>query len=53
MLERHVVHSMQPTAIRRVMVGGEIVVRDGTPARVDVGELRSRIAHVTGPWSRS
>ena len=52
-LERHLVHSLQPTAIDRVVVGGELVLRDHSPVRVDLAELRARIAQVTEPWSRS
>ena len=52
-LERHLVHSLQPSAIARVMVGGEVVLRDRIPVRVDLAELRARIAEVTAGWSRS
>lgn len=52
MLERHIVNSMQPTAIVRVMVAGEIVVQRGTLTRVDAAELNRKIAAVTQKWSR-
>ncbi len=42
-LQRHVVNSMQPTAIRRVMVGGKIVVDNGRLTQMEHGELRRRI----------
>jgi 5-methylthioadenosine/S-adenosylhomocysteine deaminase len=51
-LERLLVSSMQPTAIARVMVGGEVVVDGGRPTRFDLAELRARIAEVTREWSR-
>jgi 5-methylthioadenosine/S-adenosylhomocysteine deaminase len=52
-LERHLVHSLQPTAIHSVMIGGRPVVRAGIPTRVDLAELRARIAEVTTSWRRS
>lgn len=51
-LERHLVHSMQPTAIARVVVGGRVVAEGGSPAGVGLDELRARIAAVTGRWTR-
>lgn len=51
-LERHVVHSMQPTAIAKVLVGGREVVSGGSPAGVDLGELRGRISRATSRWTR-
>ena len=52
MLERHVVNSMQSTAIERVMVAGELVVADGKLVRIDQTELNRDIAEVTKRWSR-
>jgi len=51
-LERHLVHSMQPTAIARVVVGGRVVVERGVPTGIDLDELRARIAATTGRWTR-
>jgi 5-methylthioadenosine/S-adenosylhomocysteine deaminase len=51
-LERQVVHSMQPTAIAKVMVGGEVVVDRGRLARVDQSDLLRRIEKVTKAWVR-
>ena len=51
-LERLVVSSMQPSAVARVMVGGDVVVEGGRPARFDLAELRARISGVTGAWTR-
>ncbi|CAN5705713.1 amidohydrolase [soil metagenome] len=49
-LERQIVHSMQATAIERVMVGGEVVFAGGRHTRVDASELRARIDAVTRRW---
>jgi 5-methylthioadenosine/S-adenosylhomocysteine deaminase len=51
-LERQVVNSMIPTAIDRVMVGGETVVERGCLARMDHAEIRARIQEATGEWTR-
>ncbi|CAN5714224.1 amidohydrolase family protein [soil metagenome] len=51
-LEHQIVNSMQPTAIARVMVGGETVVEGGRLTRMDHAEIRARITEVTGEWSR-
>lgn len=51
-LERHVVNSMQATAIERVMVGGEVIVEQGKLARVDHSELIARIASTTERFTR-
>jgi hypothetical protein len=42
---------MQPEAIARVYVGGEVVAERGHLTRVDVAELRARIAEVTKGWA--
>ncbi len=49
-LQQHVVNSMQPTAIRRVMVGGRIVVDDGRLTGVEQGEVRRRIIEAVSSW---
>jgi 5-methylthioadenosine/S-adenosylhomocysteine deaminase len=51
-LKRHIVSSMQPTAIKRVMVAGEIVVEDGELVRVPRAQVRSAIAEATRGWTR-
>ncbi|MDQ4064546.1 MAG: amidohydrolase family protein [Actinomycetota bacterium] len=51
-LARHVVNSMQPTAIAKVMVGGDVVVDHGRPTRIDLDDLRARISRVTAGWTR-
>jgi len=51
-LERQVVHSMQPTAIAKVMVGGEVVVDGGRLTRVDQSDRLRRIEDVTKAWMR-
>lgn len=52
MLDRNIVNSMQPTAIKRVMVAGQVVVEDGHLTQVDEDELRARVAETTTGWSR-
>jgi 5-methylthioadenosine/S-adenosylhomocysteine deaminase len=51
-LERHVVHSVQPTAIAKVLVGGRDVVDRGTPTGVDKAVLIDRIRATTSRWTR-
>jgi 5-methylthioadenosine/S-adenosylhomocysteine deaminase len=51
-LEQQVVNSMQATAIAKVMVGGEVVVEDGTLLRLDLAEVRRRVADATEGWIR-
>jgi 5-methylthioadenosine/S-adenosylhomocysteine deaminase len=51
-LARQIVHSMQQTAIVRVMVGGEVVVDRGRTTRVEPAEIRARVAETTAGWSR-
>lgn len=51
-IDHHVVNSMQPTAIARVVVGGEVVVEAGRLTRLDPGKIRRRVAEVTGAWTR-
>jgi len=51
-LEHQVVNSMLPTAIDRVMVGGETVVEQGRLTRMDHAEIRARIQETTADWSR-
>ncbi len=51
-IDRQIVHSMQATAIKKVMVGGQGVVQDGRLTRFDLGEVRRRVAEVTKGWAR-
>ena len=51
-LEHQVVNSMLPTAIERVVVGGETVVERGRLTRMDHAEIRARIRETTGSWVR-
>lgn len=51
-LERHLVHSMQSTAIARVMVAGKIVVERGRPTNVDLAQLRKAIKETTEKFER-
>jgi len=50
-LEHQVVNSMLPTAIDRVVVGGETVVERGRLTRMDHAEIKARIQEVTGEWT--
>lgn len=52
MLERNVVNSMQATAVKRVMVAGEVVVDDGRLTKFDAADIRRRITEVTSTWTR-
>lgn len=51
-LERHVVHSMQPTAIAKVLVGGREIASGGELSGVDAEDLRARIDRTTSKWTR-
>jgi len=51
-LEYQVVNSMQPTAITRVMVAGEVVVDGGRLTKVDSAEIRRRVREITAGWRR-
>jgi 5-methylthioadenosine/S-adenosylhomocysteine deaminase len=47
---QQIVYAMQPEAIRRVIVGGEVIVEDGRLTRLDERELVDRIRGVTAGW---
>jgi 5-methylthioadenosine/S-adenosylhomocysteine deaminase len=47
---KQIVYAMQPTAIRRVIVGGETVVEQGRLTRVDERDLVARIREITSGW---
>ena len=47
---KQVVYAMQPEAIARVYVGGEVVAERGVPTGVDVPALRAKVAEVTKGW---
>jgi 5-methylthioadenosine/S-adenosylhomocysteine deaminase len=47
---KQVVYAMQPEAIARVLVGGEVVAERGVPTRVDPAEVRQKVAEVTKDW---
>jgi 5-methylthioadenosine/S-adenosylhomocysteine deaminase len=51
-LQRHVVHSMHPTAIANVVVGGRSIVERRALVGVDLGDLRDRISRTTSRWTR-
>ncbi len=45
-----IVYSMQPDAIRRVIVGGETIVEDGRLTRVDEAQIVAKVREVTAGW---
>jgi 5-methylthioadenosine/S-adenosylhomocysteine deaminase len=47
---QQVVYSMQPEAIRQVVVGGETIVEDGRLTRVDEQEIVAKVRQVTSGW---
>jgi 5-methylthioadenosine/S-adenosylhomocysteine deaminase len=47
---QQIVYSMQPEAIRQVIVGGETIVEDGHLTRVDEREIVAKISEVTAGW---
>jgi 5-methylthioadenosine/S-adenosylhomocysteine deaminase len=51
-LERQVVNSMQPTAIDKVMVAGEIVVENGKLTKVDGAGIHRAVTEITSGWTR-
>jgi 5-methylthioadenosine/S-adenosylhomocysteine deaminase len=51
-LERHIVNSMQPTAIAKVMVAGELVAESGRLVRVENAAVRAAVAEATESWTR-
>lgn len=50
--ERQAVYAMQPDAIARVIVGGEIVVEEGRLVKADEAEIVARANEVTAGWTR-
>jgi 5-methylthioadenosine/S-adenosylhomocysteine deaminase len=51
-LEWQIVNALQPTAIEKVMVGGEVVVDSGRLVRVDEADVVSLVGAVTQGWTR-
>jgi 5-methylthioadenosine/S-adenosylhomocysteine deaminase len=51
-LEHQVVHSMQPTAVSKVMVGGHVVVSGHRLTQIDAAQVREGITRVTREWRR-
>jgi 5-methylthioadenosine/S-adenosylhomocysteine deaminase len=50
--EWQVIYSMQPGAIRRVVVGGETIVEDGQLTKTDAREIVAKVGQVTKGWER-
>jgi 5-methylthioadenosine/S-adenosylhomocysteine deaminase len=51
-LDRQIVASMQPTAIKKVMVGGRLVVDDANLVQVKADRVRDLVETVTAGWER-
>ena len=49
-LDRQLVHSMQPTAITKVMVGGRVVVDAHRTTGIALEKIRERVAEATRGW---
>jgi 5-methylthioadenosine/S-adenosylhomocysteine deaminase len=47
---QQVVYAMQPSAIRRVLVGGQTVVDEGRLTRVDEREILAKVQQATAGW---
>ncbi len=47
---KQVVYSMQPEAIRRVIVGGETIMENGRLTRVDEREIAAKVRQLTATW---
>src|SRR6266545_3707890 len=47
---KQVVYSMQPEAIRRVIVGGETIMENGRLTRVDEREIAAKARQLTATW---
>lgn len=52
-MERQLVHSMQSTAVVKVMVGGELVASDHRTTKIDLAEVRARVTEATRGWTRN
>src|SRR5439155_9419572 len=48
---KQIVYSMQPEAIRRVIVGGVSIVEDGRLLTIDAREIVARVREVTADWT--
>lgn len=51
-LDRQIVHSMQATAIAKVMVGGEVVASGHELTKTPTAEVSERVEAVTRGWTR-
>lgn len=51
-LARQIIHSMQSTAISKVMVGGKLVVDHGRILTIDAGRIAKRVNNLTKKWER-
>jgi 5-methylthioadenosine/S-adenosylhomocysteine deaminase len=48
---QQIVYAMQPDAIQRVIVGGEVIVEQGRLVGVDEEEIVRKVAEVTSGWA--
>ena len=48
---KQIIYSMQPEAIRRVIVGGVTIVEDGRLLTFDEREIVARVREVTADWT--
>ena len=51
-LDRQVVHSMQQTAVARVMVGGEVVAQNGRTTKIATEDIVGRVNEAASGWVR-
>jgi 5-methylthioadenosine/S-adenosylhomocysteine deaminase len=47
---KQIVYSMQPDAIKRVIVGGETIAQNGRLTKVDEREIVAKVGEVTAGW---
>jgi 5-methylthioadenosine/S-adenosylhomocysteine deaminase len=50
--EKNIVYAMTPHALSEVIVGGNVVFRDGAPTRVPWSEVLARLNEATRDWPR-
>lgn len=48
---KQIVYSMQPDAIRRVIVGGETIFENGHLTKVDEADIVARVGDITKDWT--
>ena len=48
---KQIVYAMQPDAIKRVIVGGEVIVDGGRLVNVDEAEIVAKVREATADWA--